>query len=165
MITDNLPERSRVVQAALDAAGVVSQITVLPDSARTAALAAATLGCDVGAIANSLVFMAVGRDGDKTPLLIMTSGRHRVDTDALAVRLGLAGIVRATPDQVRASTGQAIGGVAPVGHPKPLRTIIDVSLADYHPLWVAGGTPHTILPLSYADLVRITAGREEQVGD
>jgi prolyl-tRNA editing enzyme YbaK/EbsC (Cys-tRNA(Pro) deacylase) len=162
---DSLPERSRIVQAALDAACVVTGIKVLPDSARTAALAAAILGCDVGAIANSLVFMAVDRNGDQTPLLIMTSGRHRVDTDALAVRLGLARIVRATADQVRASTGQAIGGVAPVGHPQPLQTIIDVSLADYDPLWVAGGTPHTILPLSYPDLVRITDGREEQVGD
>jgi prolyl-tRNA editing enzyme YbaK/EbsC (Cys-tRNA(Pro) deacylase) len=162
---NGLPERSRIVQAALADAGVRAEIRVLPDSARTAALAAATLGCQVGAIANSLVFIGVAADGGRTPLLIMTSGRHQVDTDALAVRLGLAGIVRATPDQVRASTGQAIGGVAPVGHPEPLETIIDVTLAGYHPLWVAGGTPHTILPLSYAERVRITSGREEQVGD
>jgi len=71
----------------------------------------------------------------------------------------------ATPEQVRAATGQAIGGVAPVGHPEPLQTIIDISLADYDPLWVAGGTPHTILPLSYRELIKITAGREEPVGD
>lgn len=160
-----LPERSRIVQAALAAAGLDPEIRVLPDSAKTAALAAAALGCDIGAIANSLVFMAITTAGREHPLLIMTSGRHRVDTPALAVRLGLAKISRAAPDQVRAATGQAIGGVAPVGHPQRLETIIDASLADYDPLWVAGGTPHTILPLSYADLVEITSGRVEQVGD
>lgn len=160
-----LPERSRIVQTALRAAGVQSEIRVLPDSAKTAALAAAALGCEIGAIANSLVFMAVDADDQESPLLVMTSGRHRVDTAALAVRLGLAKIVRATPEQVRSATGQAIRGVAPIGHPAPLRTIIDVSLADYDPLWVAGGTPHTILPLSYAELVMITSGREEPVGE
>jgi len=160
-----LPERSRIVQTALRSAGVQSEIRVLPDSAKTAALAAAALDCEIGAIANSLVFMAVGTDGRESPLLVMTSGRHRVDTDALAVRLGLAAIIRATPDQVRSATGQAIGGVAPIGHPAPLPTIVDVSLVDYDPLWVAGGTPHTILPLSYAELVMITSGSEERVGD
>ena len=159
-----LPERSRIVQAALRSAGVESRIRVLPDSAKTAALAAAALDCEVGAIANSLVFMAVDADGQETPLLVMTSGRHRVDTDGLAVRLGVSAIIRATPEQVRSATGQAIGGVAPIGHPAPLRTIVDVSLADYDRLWVAGGTPHTILPLSYPELVMITSGREEPVG-
>ena len=159
-----LPERSRIVQAALRSAGLPSEIRVLPDSAKTAALAAAALGAEIGAIANSLVFMAVDAAGQQTPLLVMTSGRHRVDTDALAVRLGLAKIIRATPEQVRTATGQAIGGVAPVGHPAPLQTIIDVSLVDYDPLWVAGGTPHTILPLSYDELVMITSGRKEPVG-
>lgn len=165
MLMSELPERSRIVQAALRSAEVESEIRVLPDSAQTAALAAAALGCEIGAIANSLVFMAVDADGHESPLLIMTSGRHRVDTQALAVRLGLAKIIRATPEQVRAATGQAIGGVAPVGHPQPLRTIIDVSLADYDPLWAAGGTPHTIMPLSYQQLIMITSGREEPVGD
>lgn len=165
MTATELPGRSRIVQSALLAAGVESEIRVLPDSAKTAALAAAALGCEIGAIANSLVFMAIADDGRQRPLLIMTSGRHRVQTEALAVRLGLAKIIRATPDQVRSSTGQAIGGVAPIGHPEPLQTIIDISLADYDPLWVAGGTPHTILPLSYHQLVTITAGREEEVGD
>lgn len=165
MTATELPGRSRIVQSALSAAGVDSEIRVLPDSAKTAALAAAALGCEIGAIANSLVFMAVADDGRQRPMLIMTSGRHRVQTEALAVRLGLAKIIRATPDQVRSSTGQAIGGVAPIGHPEPLQTIIDISLADYDPLWVAGGTPHTILPLSYQQLVTITSGREEQVGD
>jgi prolyl-tRNA editing enzyme YbaK/EbsC (Cys-tRNA(Pro) deacylase) len=160
-----LPQRSRIVQQALRSAGVDSEIRVLPDSAKTAALAAAALGCEIGAIANSLVFMAADVDGRQSPLLVMTSGRHRVDTDALAVRLGLARISRADPEQVRAATGQAIGGVAPVGHPRPVPTIIDVSLSDYDPLWVAGGTPHTIVPLTYAQLVAITGGREEPVGD
>jgi prolyl-tRNA editing enzyme YbaK/EbsC (Cys-tRNA(Pro) deacylase) len=163
MTSEQLPARSRIVHAALAEAGLRPQIRVLPDSAKTAALAAAALGCDVGAIANSLVFMAITADGGERPLLIMTSGRHRVDTEALAVRLGLAKIIRAAPEQVRAATGQAIGGVAPVGHPQPVQTIIDSSLADYDPLWVAGGTPHTILPLSYDELVKITSGREEEV--
>jgi prolyl-tRNA editing enzyme YbaK/EbsC (Cys-tRNA(Pro) deacylase) len=160
-----LPERSRIVQSALTGLGVSAAIQVLPDSARTAALAAAALGCEIGAIANSLVFTALATDGSRRPLLVMTSGRHRVDTEALAVRLDLAAITRATPEEVRAATGQAIGGVAPVGHPAPVQTIIDVALADYDPLWAAGGTPHTIFPLSYPELLKITNGRPEQVGD
>jgi prolyl-tRNA editing enzyme YbaK/EbsC (Cys-tRNA(Pro) deacylase) len=162
MDVDELPERSRLVHRALLAAGVHPAIRLLPDSARTAAAAAAALECEVGAIANSLVFMA-DRDGTQSPLLVMTSGRHRVDTSALAIRLGIQRISRASPDQVRAATGQAIGGVAPVGHPAPLETIIDVALAEHPTLWAAGGTPHTIFPTTYAELVMITGGRPERV--
>ncbi|QDP96078.1 YbaK/EbsC family protein [Microlunatus elymi] len=162
---DELPERSRTVHAALLAAGVEPAIRVLPDSAKTAVLAAAALDCEIGAIANSLIFMAVDDHGNESPLLVMTSGRHRVDTDALARRLELTKIIRADPDQVRAATGQAIGGVAPTGHPEPLRTIIDEALADYPTLWAAGGTPHTIFPLSCPELIKITDGQVERVGD
>ena len=161
----DLPERSRIVYDALLAAGVAPAITVLPSSARTAVEAAAALGCDVGAIANSLVFMTVDEDGIRNPLLVMTSGRHRVDTAALAGKLGCSRIDRARPEEVRSATGQVIGGVAPIGHPAPLPTIIDKTLADHDQLWAAGGTPHTIFPLTYADLVKITSGREEQVGN
>ena len=156
----HLPARSRVVAAALTGAGVQGQVIELPDSARTAAEAAAAVGVDVGAIANSLVFWA-----DDRPLLVLTSGRHRVDTHALAAVLGKAHIGRATPDQVRAATGQAIGGVAPLGHPQPLETVVDVALADYPQVWAAGGTPHTVFPTTFGELVRITGGAALVVGD
>lgn len=152
-MTENLPARSRLVHEALRAAGIAGEIVVLPDVASTAALAASALGVEVGAIANSLVFWS-----DDAPLLVMTSGAHRVDTTALAERLGRGDIRRATPDQVREATGQAIGGVAPTGHPAPLVTIVDEALAAYSEIWAAGGTPHTVFPLTYDELVRLTGG-------
>jgi prolyl-tRNA editing enzyme YbaK/EbsC (Cys-tRNA(Pro) deacylase) len=151
--TQPLPARSVVVAQALADAGVRGTVVELPDSARTAAEAAAALGCQVGQIANSLVFWADGH-----PLLVMTSGRHRVDTAALARRLGRASIHRATPEQVRAATGQAIGGVAPVGHPAPLETVVDESLAEHQEIWAAAGTPHTVFPTTFDELVRLTGG-------
>lgn len=152
-MAENLPARSRLVHEALRAAGIAGEIVVLPDAASTAALAASALGVEVGAIANSLVFWS-----DDAPLLVMTSGAHRVDTTALAERLGRGDIRRATPDQVREATGQAIGGVAPTGHPAPLVTIVDDALAAYSEIWAAGGTPHTVFPLTYDELVRLTGG-------
>ncbi|CAI9386988.1 YbaK/EbsC family protein [Microbacterium sp. T2.11-28] len=153
-----LHPRSRLVHDALRAAGIDGEIVVLPDAASTAALAAAALGVEVGAIANSLVFWS---DGE--PLLVMTSGAHRVDTAALAERLGRGGIVRATVDQVREATGQAIGGVAPTGHPSPLPTVVDEALAAFPEIWAAGGTPHTVFPLTFDELVRLTAGTVARV--
>jgi prolyl-tRNA editing enzyme YbaK/EbsC (Cys-tRNA(Pro) deacylase) len=153
-----LPPSARNVQEALAAAGSVSDVVVLPDSARTAAEAAAALGCEVGGIANSLVFMA-----DDRPLLVMTSGAHRVDTAALARRVGKDRIVRATADEVRTATGQAIGGVAPVGHPTKLETLIDTALAAYDQIWAAGGTPHAIFATTYTELVRMTQGTPVEV--
>jgi len=150
-MTDALPARSQLVAARLREAGITGEIRVLPDAASTAALAAAALGVEVGAIANSLVFL-----GDGEPLLVMTSGAHRVDTAALAERLGLARITRAGADQVREATGQAIGGVAPTGHPAPIRTVVDEALAEYPQLWAAGGTPHTVFPLTFDELVSLT---------
>lgn len=152
-MTAHLPARSRLVHDSLRAAGITGEIVVLPDAASTAALAAAALGIEVGAIANSLVFWS-----DDEPLLVMTSGAHRVDTGALAQRLGRDTIRRATPEQVREATGQAIGGVAPTGHPQPLVTVIDEDLARYDEIWAAGGTPHTVFPLTYDELVRLTGG-------
>ena len=150
-MTDALPARSQLVAARLREAGITGEIRVLPDAASTAALAAAALGVEVGAIANSLVFL-----GDGATLLVMTSGAHRVDTAALAERLGLARITRAGADQVREATGQAIGGVAPTGHPAPIRTVVDEALAEYPQLWAAGGTPHTVFPLTFDELVSLT---------
>src|SRR6478672_6972536 len=101
------------------AAGGGGRVVILPDSVHTAALAAEALGCEVGAIANSLLF-----DADGTPVLILTSGAHRVDTAATAARIGVAALRRATPEFVREHTGQAIGGVSPLGHPSPVATWI-----------------------------------------
>lgn len=153
-MTENLSTRSRLVHDALRAAGIPGEIVVLPDAASTAVLAADALGVEVGAIANSLVFQCDGR-----PLLVMTSGAHRVDTAALAARIGRGKISRATPEQVREATGQAIGGVAPTGHPAPLETLVDEDLAGYPEIWAAGGTPHTVFPMTFDDLVRLTGGR------
>ncbi|QKJ18889.1 YbaK/EbsC family protein [Microbacterium hominis] len=152
-MTAHLHPRSRLVHDSLRDAGITGEIVVLPDAASTAALAAAALGIEVGAIANSLVFWS---DGE--PLLVMTSGAHRVDTAALARRLGRGSIVRATAEQVRQATGQAIGGVAPTGHPAPLTTVVDEDLARYDEIWAAGGTPHTVFPLTYDELVHLTGG-------
>lgn len=157
-MTDALPARSRLVAASLEAAGIPGEIIVLPDAASTAALAAAALGVEVGAIANSLVFWS-----DDEPLLVMTSGAHRVDTAALAERLGRGAIRRATPEQVLAATGQPIGGVAPTGHPAALTTVIDQDLAAFDEIWAAGGTPHTVFPLTFDELVRVTGGTVERV--
>lgn len=157
-MAEKLSPRNVLVRDALRAAGVGGEIVVLPDAAATAPLAAAALGVEVGAIANSLVFSS---DGEA--LLVMTSGAHRVDTAALATRLGRGSIVRATPEQVRAATGQAIGGVAPTGHPAPLPTIVDEALAAYPEIWAAGGTPHTVFPLTFDGLVALTGGTVAKV--
>jgi prolyl-tRNA editing enzyme YbaK/EbsC (Cys-tRNA(Pro) deacylase) len=140
--------------------GVPGEVRVLPESAPTAAAAAAQLGCEVGAIANSLVF-----DADGAPLLVMTSGAHRVDTSKVAALVGAAVVGRAAAQSVRAWTGQVIGGVAPVGHPAPIRTLVDVWLAKYDVVWAAGGHPHAVFPTSFDELLRITGGTPAEVGD
>ena len=139
--------------------GVDGQVRTLDDAARTAAQAAAQLGIEVAQIANSLVFAA-----DGTPLLVMASGGHRVDTAKVAALVGASSVDRADPDFVRAHTGFAIGGVAPVGHPEPLRTLVDTELARYDEVWAAAGHPHTVLPTTYAELLRITGGTAADVG-
>ncbi|MDN5761518.1 MAG: YbaK/EbsC family protein [Microlunatus sp.] len=141
--------------ALLASAGLPGRVRILPAAAPTAQAAADQIGCAVGAIANSLVFTT----GAGAPLLVMTSGAHRVDTAALAERLGTT-IKRASADFVREHTSQPIGGVAPVGHPRPLRTVVDVDLAAYEELWAAGGIPHAVFPLTYAELVALTGGEE-----
>lgn len=146
-------DRTDRVQRDLRAAGLDVEIVLLPDSAATAQAAADALGIEVGAVANSLVFWA-----DDAPLLVMTSGAHRVDTALLAQRLGMAKIKRASAEQVTAATGQQIGGVSPAGHPGPLSIVIDRHLADYDLLWAAGGTAHAVFPLTFDDLVRLTGG-------
>lgn len=147
------------VTEALRALGATGEVRELPQPAPTASAAAAQLGCDVGAIANSLIFNA---DGE--PLLILTSGAHRVDTARIAAQHGFGSVRRADPDFVRAATGQVIGGVAPVGHPQPVRTLVDVWLDKYDVVWAAGGHEHTVFPTSYAELLRITSGEPSEVG-
>jgi len=152
------PSAQKVAET-LHALGAGGQVQELPEPAPTAATAAAQLGCAVGAIANSLVFKA-----DDAPLLILTSGAHRVDTGRAAALLGAATVRRADPEFVRASTGQVIGGVAPVGHPQPLRTLVDIWLDKYDVVWAAAGHAHTVFPTSFAELVRITGGTPADIG-
>ena len=147
------------VASVLRELGVPGEVIQLPEPAPTAATAAAQLGCEVGAIANSLIFNA-----DAEPLLILTSGAHRVDTAKMAQRIAAKRVRRADPDFVRAATGQVIGGVAPVGHPRPVRTVVDTWLEKYDVVWAAGGHSHTVFPTSFAELVRITGGTPAEVG-
>src|SRR4051794_13374055 len=134
------------------------EVVVLDEAVHTAAAAAAALGVEVGQIANSLIF-----DADGEPLLVLTSGAHRVDTAKVAALLGVARLGRATPEFVREHTGQPIGGVAPLGHPRPVRTLVDTALERYEVIWAAGGVPRAVFPISYADLVRVTGGRPAEV--
>jgi prolyl-tRNA editing enzyme YbaK/EbsC (Cys-tRNA(Pro) deacylase) len=143
---------------ARDGSGRPSEVRLLPEAVHTAAAAAAALGIEVGQIANTLIF-----DADGEPLLVLTSGAHRVDTVKVAADLGVGKLKRASPDFVRTHTGQVIGGVAPLGHPKPLRTLVDTALEQYGEIWAAGGVPQAVFPTTYAELVRITAGSPAQV--
>ncbi|MGF2948270.1 YbaK/EbsC family protein [Microbacterium alcoholitolerans] len=153
-----LPARSRIVHEQLVAAGIDNSIVVLPDSARTAALAAEAIGCHVGAIANSLVLVA-----DDEPILVMTSGAHRVDFAVLAQSIGAQEVGMAPAAVVRRATGQAIGGVAPIGHPTRLRAYLDEDLRAFDEVWTAGGTPETVMPLTFAQLEGLTDGETIRV--
>ncbi|WP_406083353.1 YbaK/EbsC family protein [Micromonospora zamorensis] len=143
---------------ALDGAGEPSTVRLLPDAVHTASAAAEALGVEVGQIANSLIF-----DADDAPLLVLTSGAHRVDTASLAASLGVTRLRRATPEFVRTHTGQPIGGVAPLGHPHPLRTLVDTALTAYPEIWAAGGVPQAVFPTTYTELLRVTAGSPAEV--
>lgn len=158
------PNAQNVAQA-LGAAGAQGQVRELADSARTAADAASALGCEIAAIANSLIFMATSKSMTAQPILILTSGRHKVDTAYVATLLGVERLRRATPEQVRAATGQPIGGVAPVGHPQTVRTLVDLALQPFDVVWAAAGTPHTVFPTTYAELLRITGGEPIAVAE
>ncbi|MDP5225975.1 MULTISPECIES: YbaK/EbsC family protein [Arthrobacter] len=153
MDTSELPERSQIVLRNVLDAGLDTRVRELSDSAHTAVDAARLLGCEVGAIASSLLFIA---DGD--PVLVMTSGRHRVDLPTLATAIGAIEVRMANAKEVRSITGQAIGGVAPVGHPRPISTVVDSSLGDYEQVWTAAGTPHTVMPLTFDGLIALTKG-------
>jgi prolyl-tRNA editing enzyme YbaK/EbsC (Cys-tRNA(Pro) deacylase) len=146
------------VVAALAAAGVDAEVRRFDESVPTAAVAARALGCEVGAIANSLIF-----DADGAPLLVLASGAHRVDTGKVAALVGAARVRRAPPEFVMAATGQEVGGVAPLGHPALLRTVVDVDLAAHPVLWAGGGDHFTMFAISYDDLLRATGGEPAAV--
>jgi prolyl-tRNA editing enzyme YbaK/EbsC (Cys-tRNA(Pro) deacylase) len=137
------------------ALGGTGEIVVLPDSVHTAALAAEALGCEVGAIANSLLF-----DADGAPVLILTSGSHRVDTAKVAAELGVGRLRRATPEFVREHTGQVIGGVSPIAHPRPVPTYLDPWLRQHDVIWAAAGHPSAVYSTTYDELAAMTGATE-----
>ena len=140
------------------ARGGEGEIVILPDSVHTAALAAGALGCPVGAIANSLLF-----DADGTPVLILTSGEHRVDTGLVAEVVGRGRLRRASPEFVRAHTGQVIGGVSPIAHPAPVPTYGDRWLARHDVVWAAAGHPAAVFSTSYDELLTLTGATPIEV--
>jgi prolyl-tRNA editing enzyme YbaK/EbsC (Cys-tRNA(Pro) deacylase) len=147
------------VDLVLETAGCAGRVRLLPEAAPTAVAAAELLGVEVGAIANSLVFATA----EGAPVLVMTSGAHRVDTAKVAALFGTSTLNRASAQLVRDSTGQPIGGVAPVAHPTPLPTVVDVALEEFPEIWAAGGIPHAIFPTNYAELLRLTGGTAAEV--
>ena len=137
------------------------QIKVLSDSARSAAEAASALGIEVGQIASSILFKLP----DDSPLLVITSGRHRVDTELVASQLGVASLGRVDADYVKEKSGFSIGGVSPIGWLNPATIIIDVALNDYEIVWAAAGHPHTVFPTTYTELLKSTAAQSMKVAD
>ena len=149
----------RVVCALTDS-GIKGQVHVLSESARTAQEAATALGIEVGQIASSLIFKLM----DGSPLLIITSGRHRVDTELVARTLEIEKLDRVDADYVKEKSGFSIGGVAPIGWISPATILIDLALNDYDVVWAAAGHPHAVYPTSFAELVSCTGAREMVVG-
>ena len=167
------------IRSVLDSFAVTGQVRELDDGARTAKQAAEALGIEVGQIASSIVFglPPVG-DAEPQPLLVVTSGAHRVDTERVAELLGVGELLRADADFVRRWSGLAIGGVSPVGwqaespngpiaiaHPEPLTTLVDEALANYDVVWAAAGHPHCVFPTTFDEIVRITGGTPANVAD
>jgi len=153
-----LKPSAQKVQDALAAAGFANRVVELPDSTRTAAEAAAAVGCEVGQIVKSLVFRAAsGR-----AVLVVASGAHRVDERRVAAELG-EGIGRADAELVRAETGFAIGGVPPIGHAKALATLVDEALLAHAEIWAAAGHPNAVFRCTPAELVAMTGGRVARV--
>lgn len=151
----------RFIQAASNL-GVKGEVTVLSDTARTAVDAANGLGIEVGQIASSLIFKLPSGN----PLLIITSGRHRVDTALVAKNLGIAELGRADANYVKDISGYSVGGVAPVGWiSQPEKILIDQALDDYPVVWAASGHPHAVYPTSYAELIACTGAKPMVVGD
>lgn len=144
---------SRVEEAA---AGLGLRIDVrrFPEGTRTAGDAATAIGCAVGQIVKSLVFMA---DGE--PLIALTSGANRADVARLRDLVGAREVRRATAEEARGATGFAIGGTPPFGHPRPLRMLLDLDLLGFEEVWAAAGTPDTVFPIA-PDRLRDVTGAE-----
>jgi prolyl-tRNA editing enzyme YbaK/EbsC (Cys-tRNA(Pro) deacylase) len=150
------------VVAALADHGIKGQVHVLSESARTAQEAANALGIEVGQIASSLIFKLM----DGSPLLIITSGRHRVDTDLVARTFGVEKLDRVDADYVKEKSGFSIGGVSPLGWiSKPEIILIDEALNDYEVVWAAAGHPHAVYPTTYAELIQCTDAKPMIVGE
>ncbi len=161
---DAVLEKSAVkrVQQALISIGAKGQIKVLADSARSAAEAAEALGIEVGQIASSIIFKLP----DQSPLLVITSGRHRVDTELVARQLGEDKLDRVDADYVKEKSGFSIGGVSPLGWiSKPEIILIDEALSDYDVVWAAAGHPHAVYPTTYDELIQCTGAQPMIVGD
>jgi prolyl-tRNA editing enzyme YbaK/EbsC (Cys-tRNA(Pro) deacylase) len=156
----------RRVRAAIEANALPGEIKVLNESAKTAVHAAKGLGIEVGQIASSLVFKLP----DGSPLLVITSGRHRVDTDLVARHLEVSALARADADWVKSVSGFSVGGVAPIGWESEdlsvrTKVVIDQALAEYEVIWAAAGHPHAVFPTSFDELHRITGATPLIVGD
>jgi len=148
------------VTAKLKELGVTGEVHVLSDSARTAQEAADALGILVGQVASSIVFKLP----DDSPLLVITSGRHRVDTELVAKNLGIEKLHRVDADYVKERSGFSIGGVSPVGWISPATILIDEALNDYEIVWAAAGHPHSVYPTTYSQLIECTGTRPMIVG-
>jgi prolyl-tRNA editing enzyme YbaK/EbsC (Cys-tRNA(Pro) deacylase) len=150
------------VTALLKELGCSGEVTILSDSARTALDAANALGIEVGQVASSIVFKLPSGN----PLLVITSGRHRVDTELVAKNIGVEKLHRADADFVKNASGFSIGGVSPVGWVnQPEITLIDQALNDYNVAWAAAGHPHSVYPTSFSELARVTGATPMVVGD
>ena len=161
---DSILEKAAVkrAKAALDKHGISGKIKILTDSARTAAEAAAGLGIEVGQIASSLVFKLP----DDRSLLVITSGRHRVDTQMVADLLQVPDLDRADADYVKEISGYSVGGVAPLGWiNEPSITLIDEALNDYQSIWAAAGHPHAVFPTTYQELLEASGAKAARVGN
>lgn len=160
---DPILEKAAVkrAQAAFDKHAIPGKIKILSNSARSAAEAAAALGIEVGQIASSLVF----KMPDQRSLLVITSGRHRVDTKLVAVLLQVSSLERADADYVKEISGYSVGGVAPLGWIKaPGMTLIDEALGDYQVIWAAAGHPHAVFPTTYQELLIASGATSAKVG-
>jgi prolyl-tRNA editing enzyme YbaK/EbsC (Cys-tRNA(Pro) deacylase) len=133
------------------ALGLHPEVRRFPEGTKTAEAAARAIGCDVGQIVKSLIFMADGR-----AVLALTSGRNRVDEAKLAALTGAEAVRRATPEEAREATGFAVGGTPPFAHAQAVRAFIDGDLLGYEEVWAAAGTPDSVFPLSPADLARVS---------
>jgi prolyl-tRNA editing enzyme YbaK/EbsC (Cys-tRNA(Pro) deacylase) len=161
---DGILEKAAVkrFQEAATKLGVKGEVNILAETARTAIDAANGLGIEVGQIASSLIFKLPSGN----PLLIITSGRHRVDTDLVAKNLGIAELGRADASYVKEVSGYSVGGVSPIGWTsQPEVTLIDQALNDYPVVWAASGHPHAVYPTSFDELIACTGATPMVVGD